>query len=94
MQEEIELALTKGILNSLERTAQETGINVGDLATGVLSRVLTEIAENSGGESLLVTLRLTPEGWMSHFHLDYLDADPEHLKKDFYWGRDPGQENT
>jgi hypothetical protein len=86
---------TQDLLNGIAERALVNGIHPEELARRVLVKAFIALADANEAESFLLTLRKHPDStWGSHTHYDYLDADPEHLKQDFYWERANSDANT
>lgn len=62
------------------------GIDPAGIASRACALILIAVADSGKKDSALLTVRkdASGEGWMSHIHMDYLDADPAHLMEDFH----------
>ncbi|HEY6021958.1 MAG TPA: hypothetical protein VIY48_19475 [Candidatus Paceibacterota bacterium] len=85
--EELEEKIAEGVVTAIIKEAEKAGLEPDDVVIGVLVKIFIGIANGADSDSLLVTLRKMGDGWQSHIHLDYLDADPEHIDRDLHWQR-------
>ncbi len=82
--EQVTRALTEAIMESVVAASQalekaEVKASPSEIAHDVIANMLIFLMEANKRKSVSVTIQDEGDGYETHFHYDFTDADPEHL---------------